>query len=90
MHHKPIKVCTFVEKVQHVEDEANTSDMRENARDAGGARLAGAPGRLVYCSYSEHDCSFSEQNPPISVVIFYHYNGKSVFLSGLEGIARQT
>ena len=73
---KPIKVCTFVRKVQRVEDEADAPEMRENARDALGALGAlGAPGRSVYCSYSEHDCSFSELNPPISVVIFYHYHG---------------
>ena len=70
-------------KVQHVEDEADAPEMRENVRDALGA--LGALVMAVYCSYSEHDCSFSEQNPPISVVIFYHYNGKSVFSSGLEG-----
>ena len=80
-------------KVQRVEDEADAPEMRENVRDALGAHLAGdagAPGRSVYCSKSEHNCSYSEQNPPISVVIFYHYNGKSVFLSGLEGYTRPT
>ena len=60
-----IKVCTFVQKVQHVEDEADALYMRENARDA--------PGRYVHCSKSEHDCSISELNPPISVVFAYHY-----------------
>lgn len=75
MRHKPIKVCTFVRKVQYVEDEADAPEMRENVREAPGARLAGALGRSVYCSYSEHNCSFSELNPPISVVIFYHYHG---------------
>lgn len=33
MREKPTKVCTFVEKVQHLEDEADTSEMRENVRD---------------------------------------------------------
>jgi hypothetical protein len=49
--------------------------MRENARDAGGVRFAGVAGRSVHCSKSEHNCSYSELNPPIPVVIFYHYNG---------------
>ena len=61
--------------MQHVEDEVDAPDMRENVRGAGVTRPAGAPGRSVYGSYSEHDCSFSELNPPISVVIFYHYHG---------------
>jgi hypothetical protein len=56
------KVAYFTQNTQHVEDEADAPEMRENVRDALGARLAGAPGMSVYCSYSEHDCSFSEQH----------------------------
>ena len=92
-----IKVCTFVRKVQHVEDEADAPDMRENRFCSSRC----APGRSVYCSYSEHDCSFSEQyiryigSFALPLLhnrnnLFFIFGTKSVFLSGLEGLARPT
>lgn len=76
-----LKVCTFVRRVQRIEYKVDTSEMRENARVAPGARIASSPGwPCIHCIGSSALPLLHNRNN-----LLFIFGAKSVFSSGLEG-----